>query len=193
MASPALKPPTFDDMEALEDRDGLRYELWRNEPVAMPGGTSAHNLITLALHRLLDDQLKLPCVAYAADMALKLQPDAYSDKAYPDGMVVCEPLPGRYQTDPVLVAEVLSESTVKRDRGDKWLAYTALPLLQVYLLISQTAAHIEVYRRATGWKREDYVGVEAVIELPQPVLIIPLAGIYAKVLALGLLGLEKPA
>ena len=191
MAHPALKPPTFDDMEALENRDGLRYELWHNVPVAMTGGTSAHNLITLALHRLLDDQLKLPCVAYAADMALKLQPDAYSDKAYPDGMVVCEPLPGKYQTDPVLLAEVLSESTVKRDRGDKWLAYTALPSLHVYLLISQTAAHVEVYRRATAWKWEDYVGVEAVIELPQPILTLPLAAIYAKVRALGLLGLEK--
>jgi len=44
MADPALKPLTFDDMEALEDRDGLRYELWRNEPVAMTGGASAHNL-----------------------------------------------------------------------------------------------------------------------------------------------------
>jgi Uma2 family endonuclease len=193
MANPALQPLTFDAVEALEDRDGLRYELWHSEPVAMTGGTSAHNLIALALHRVLDDQLKLPCVAYAADMALKLQPGAYSDKAYLDGMVVCEPLPGNYQTAPVLVAEVLSESTVKRDRGDKWLAYTALPSLEVYLIISQTAAHVEVYRRATGWKREDYLGVEAVIELPQPVLTIPLAKLYAKVLALGLLGLERSA
>jgi hypothetical protein len=28
MAEPALKPLTFDELEALEDRDGLRYELW---------------------------------------------------------------------------------------------------------------------------------------------------------------------
>ncbi len=71
MANPVLKPPTFDDIEALEHRDGLRYELWRNEPVAMTGGTSAHNLITLALHRRLDDQPKLPCVAYAARYGLE--------------------------------------------------------------------------------------------------------------------------
>jgi Uma2 family endonuclease len=121
-------------------------------------------------------------------MALRLQPDAYSDKAYPDGMIVCNPLPGSYQTDPVLVAEVLSESSVRRDRGDKWLAYTALASVEVYLLLSQTAAHIEVYRRANSWAQEDYLGSKTVIERAKPALKIPLAAVYANVLAMGLLG-----
>jgi Uma2 family endonuclease len=191
MAQTASRPLTFDEVEAIEDRDGLRYELWGAAPVAMTGGTSAHNLIALGLNRILDNQLELPCVAYTADMALKLQSGAYSDKAYPDVMVVCDPLPGRHQTDPLLLVEVLSESSVKRDRGDKWFAYTALDSLEVYLIISQTAAHVEVYRRATGWQQENYLGVEAVIDLPRPKLTLPLAGIYQKVVALGLLGLEK--
>ena len=191
MAEPVLKSLTYEAIQTIEERDGLRYERWGDELVAMTGGTSAHNLIALGLNRVLDGQVALPCVAYVTDMAVKLQSDAYSDKAYPDGMVVRDPLPGYYQTSPVILAEVLSESSVKRDRGDKWRAYTTLPSAEVYLIISQTSVHVEVYRRANQWQREDYLGVDAVIELPQPKLSLALADIYAKVLALNLLGLEK--
>ena len=123
-----------------------------------------------------------PCLTYVADMALKLQPGDYSDKTYPDLMVVCEPLSGHYQTAPILVAEVLSDSSVSRDRGDKWSAYTALPSLEAYLIISQTALHIEVYSRAENWQRRDYIGQDSVIELPQPALRIALAQVYQTVL-----------
>ena len=48
-----------------------------------------------------------------------------SNATYPDVMVVCDPLPGSYQTRPVLLAEVLSDSSTRRDRIDKYAAYTA--------------------------------------------------------------------
>ena len=35
MSEPALKPLTFDDTQALEDREGIRYELWQGQPVAI--------------------------------------------------------------------------------------------------------------------------------------------------------------
>lgn len=190
MSQTAIQPITLENLEMLEDRTGQRFELWQGTPVAMTGGSSAHNLIALGLHRVLDSQLILPCVAYAADMALKLQPNAYSDKAYPDGMVVCDPLPGAFQTAPILLAEVLSETSVKRDRGDKWRAYTQLDSLQVYLIISQTSVHIEVYRRQNNWEREDFLGLDAVIDLTTPCLNLPLKDIFAKAIGLGLLGQE---
>ena len=189
MSEAAVQPLSFAEIEAMEDRDGLRYELWDGEPVAMTGGSSAHNLIALGLRDVIRPQAR-PCMAYVADMALKFQPGAYSDKAYPDMMLVYEPLEGHYQTDPVLVAEVLSDSSVKRDRNDKMRAYRALASIEVYLIVSQTSIHIEVYRRANRWSREDYLGTEAKIELGKPRLTIPLREVYADVLSLGLLGTE---
>lgn len=50
------------------------------------------------------------------------------------------------------------------------------------------AVHVEVYRRNNRWSREDYMGAEAVIELSEPRLTIPLRDVYADVLALGVLG-----
>lgn len=182
MAEPALKSLTFDDVEILEDRDGLRYELWGGEAVAMTGGTPAHNLIALALARTLYPQLKgTPCRVFMADVGLRLGEFARSNKAYPDVMIVCNPKPQVYQTAPVLVAEVLSESSVGRDRNTKFKAYQALATVQTYLILSQTAVEIEVYRRTRGWAEEVFRGGEAVIELAEPRLRLPLRTIYEDV------------
>ncbi len=181
MPEPAFKPLTFDELEALEDHHGLRYELWNGQPVAMTGGTRAHNVITLGLYRTIYGQIPPGCEAYVADMSVRLDPSAYSDKAYPDVMVVCDPQEGTFQTKPVLVAEVLSESSVSRDRNKKFQAYTVLDSVEVYLILSQTAVEVEVYRRANGWAEELYRGGEAIIEIPQPKLRLALRDIYQDV------------
>ncbi len=146
----------------------------------MTGGTSAHNQIALDLREHIKQQIDRRCLVYAADMALKLNSGAYSDKAYPDVMLVCDPLQGAYQTDPVLLAEVLSESSVTRDRNDKFRAYTALASLQAYLILSQTAVEIEVYHRANGWACEIYRDSD-IIKLQAPTLTLSLPEIYDSV------------
>jgi Uma2 family endonuclease len=48
---------------------------------------------------------------------------------------------------------VLSPSTEKLGRGEKWEAYQRLPSLTDYLLVSQHAKRIEHYRRSgDGWQ-----------------------------------------
>lgn len=181
MSELAIKPLTFDELEALEDRDGLRYELWDGRPVAITGGTLAHNLIALGLRDVIKPQLKPGCGVTGADVGLRFDPSVYSNKAYPDVMVVCHPDPERVQTHPMLVAEVLSESSVGRDRNQKFRAYTTLHSVEVYLILSQTAIEVEVYRRARGWTEEVYQGGEAVIELETPEMRLPLRDIYEDV------------
>ncbi len=181
MSEPALKPLTFDEVEAIEDRDGLRYELWDGELVAMTGGTPAHNLIALGLRDAIKPQLTAGCDVYVADVGLRFSRDAHSNKAYPDIMVVCNPHDDTFQTDPALVVEVLSDSSVHRDRAKKLKAYTALDSVHVYLILSQTAVMIEVYRRTNDWREEIYHGGDAVIELLEPRLRSPLRAIYADV------------
>ena len=126
MKQPVREPLSFDELEALEDATGQRHELWHGEPIAMTGGTLKHNLIALGLYRAIYPQPKAGCWGVAADVKLRLSEATDSDAAYPDVMVVCDPLPGSYQTRPVLLAEVLSDSSVRRDRVDKHSAYTAL-------------------------------------------------------------------
>jgi Uma2 family endonuclease len=181
MPEAALQPLTFDELEALEDREGRRYELWNGQAYAMTGGTPAHNLIALGLQAVIKPQLPRGCRVFVADVGLRLGPSAYSDKAYPDVMVVCQPQPETVQTAPSLVAEVLSDSSVGRDRNAKLEAYRMLPSVQAYLILSQTTAAIEVYRRDTAWNKALYHGKEALIQLTEPTLSLPLREIYADV------------
>ena len=49
-------------------------------------------------------------------------------------------------TNPVLIVEVLSVTTEKGDRGNKWMHYQRIPSLQEYVLVSQEP-RIEIFRR----------------------------------------------
>jgi Uma2 family endonuclease len=71
---------------------------------------------------------------------------------YADVVVVCRPLALRHGTvdvvtNPRLVVEVLSRSSVSYDRGAKQAAYLALPSVQHFVLVSQRAPRVEVYTR----------------------------------------------
>lgn len=181
MTEVAVKTLTFADIDILEDQDRIRYELWDGQPVAMTGGTRAHNLIALGLRDVLRRQLPRQCDVFVADMALRFSSATKYNQAYPDVMIVCNAQRGAYQEKPVLVAEVLSESSVGRDRQGKFRAYQSIESVAAYLILSQTAVEIEVYRRANHWVEEVYRGKEAVIELMQPALTIPLHQVYDQV------------
>ena len=54
----------------------------------------------------------------------------------------------------VTVIEVLSPSTERIDRSEKFNAYIQIPTLQEYFLVEQSMMRVELFRRATGWGRE---------------------------------------
>jgi Uma2 family endonuclease len=62
----------------------------------------------------------------------------------------------RHVTEPVLIVEVLSESTEDIDRNKKFRQYTALPSLQYYLMIHQDMALIEFYQRKDNSKTFEF-------------------------------------
>ena len=55
--------------------------------------------------------------------------------------------------NPRVLIEVLSKSTESYDRGTKWRHYQSLPALREYVLVSQSSALVEIYRRTAdeGW------------------------------------------
>ena len=100
------------------------------------------NLVT-ELSRLLDpDVYDVATADFAVRSAYGiLGPDIVVDLATPDG--------GALETEkPLLLAEVLSPSSVGRDFTEKLAEYTAIPSLQTYLICSQDTP------RAWVWIRE---------------------------------------
>jgi Uma2 family endonuclease len=59
-----------------------------------------------------------------------------------------------FSTSPVLIVEVLSNSTRKRDLTTKLLQYINLPSVQEYVLIEQDIVSVQVLRRSNHWQSE---------------------------------------
>jgi len=175
------KPMTLEQFLAWEDRQELRYEFDGCQPVAMTGGTAAHAAIQRNLIIALGTRLRgQPCQPFGS--ALKVLVDGRI--RYPDAFVVCTPVDPRAKvvTDPVVVFEVLSESTAANDMVVKNAEYRATPSVRRYAVLHQDAAAAIVFcHRASEWVTELVAGDDAVLRLPEIGIEIPLAEIYAGV------------
>ena len=71
---------------------------------------------------------------------------------YPDVMISCDKTPPSeyYEDKPCILIEILSVSTESKDRLEKLNAYSKLPSLKEYILISQHCVAIDIYRRSEG-------------------------------------------
>jgi len=165
---------------------------WKSEYIdgemfAMAGASPRHVLITGNLVAELRDRLRdRPCNAYVAD--LRVATDKARHYTYPDVVVACDPLQfvDEHQdtiTNPTLIAEVLSESTEKYDRGARFERYRAVPTLSDYLLVSQERVHIELYTRQPNgaWILREWNDRDAEIDLTSLQCRLKIGEVYAKV------------
>src|SRR5438874_5298435 len=112
---------SVDEYFVIEEMSEIRYEYVDGAIIALPGGTPNHNHIELNLVRALDS-LRGRCEAFAIAVRIKTPDGFYT---YPDVMLICGPtlLSGDRMetvTNPVVIAEVLSEATREYDRGQKF-------------------------------------------------------------------------
>ena len=170
----------------LERRAERRSEYYKGEMFAMAGASRRHVLIVTNLVSALSQKLrKRPCEVYSTDMRLKVSPSGLY--TYPDLVVVCgDPqfADDRQDTllNPVLIVEVLSESTQDYDRGRKFEHYRTLPSLAEYLIVAQDHPHIEHYTRQNGgWQLADCDDLTQSIHLASIDTILPVAEVYDKV------------
>ena len=145
------EPLTLETFLVWEEQQPARFEFDGFHPVAMTGGTVAHNRIMRRLHRLLEQHLDgTPCEPFGPDVKVIVD----GRVRYPDAVVSCTPQPDRAQVieNPIVVFEVLSESTSRTDRIEKVREYRATPSIQRYVILEQDniGATISV-RREEQW------------------------------------------
>jgi Uma2 family endonuclease len=175
------KPWTLDEFIAWEERQERRYEYDGIATYAMTGGTRAHAAIQANLLRLLGNQLKgKPCRPYGSDLKLKLE----TSVRYPDAFVECSPgdMKSREATKPVVIFEILSESTARQDLGVKNIEYQATPSVRRYVVLHQTAMAAEVFfRKEDGEWTHEFVTDAKLLDMPEIGVAIPLLDIYEDV------------
>ncbi len=136
----------------------VRHEYLNGDVWEMAGGTIEHGALAAAVARELGVALRgKPCRAFSSDVRVRVPETDLA--TYPDLSVVCGQLETAKDdkdaiTNPVVLVEVLSDSTEAYDRGAKWAHYRRIASLHEYVLVSQAEPLIEVYRRTPGGRFE---------------------------------------
>ncbi|GAC1363461.1 MAG: Uma2 family endonuclease [Ktedonobacteraceae bacterium] len=177
--------------EAFEQLIGVespyRYELIDGQLYDMTGSSPEHSTLAGNIDGLLREQLGKggPCRVHREQyVAVPGKPPVV-----PDVVVTCDRAdwdkdkrlkPFKIRS-PLLVFEVLSPSTEKYDRTEKFNRYKLCSTLEVYVLVSQDKPLVNVYRKSTGWQQENFAA-EQIIKFDQLDLELPLSTLYEGVL-----------
>ncbi len=146
------------DYLAAENDGSWRHEFVNGVVYAMAGASDRHNLIRGRLAAVLLGHVPQHCRVFSAEMKLRIKSNDDERYYYPDIFVACDPGDReRYSRDSaVLVVEVLSPTTERIDRTEKFEAYKRIPSLSEYGLLAQDAIELELFRRRTDRQREFY-------------------------------------
>jgi Uma2 family endonuclease len=161
LASPAqtkwIRP---EDYLAAEDLAEFKNEYLGGSVYAMAGGSRRHNLIARNIVSALGDQLAgKPCQSYIGDVKVRIDIAKDTYFYYPDVMVGCNPKDNHplYLKEPKVIVEVLSPSTERIDRREKFFIYQRIDSFDTYILVDQNKREVTIYRKDVGWSAEVFV------------------------------------
>ena len=172
--------------EAASER---KHEYHNGKIVPMPYAKGPHNIIAANLMVALGNavqNLDKNFVVFSSDQ--KVYFPELNHGVYADTLVVCEK-PEYWQgndlllINPLLVVEVLSDSTEAYDRNGKFSKYKTLPSFKEYVLVKQNRVWVEAwYRERPGfWHETTIRDLDQSITLTSLGVTLPLSGIYRNV------------
>lgn len=150
---------------AMEEDAECKSEYYHGETFDMAGASIHHNLIASNIITALNNCLRgRDCFVFPSDARIEVDPANHY--TYPDVSVVCgniEFSAGRRDTiaNPLVIFEVLSESTADYDRGAKFKAYRKIPSFREYVTVDQYSCNAEHYcKNESGfWMLEEFESV----------------------------------
>ncbi|MBF0202839.1 MAG: Uma2 family endonuclease [Desulfamplus sp.] len=178
---------TPEEYLALERESEIKNEYFGGEIFAMAGASSEHNKISTNIVRVLGNQLlEKPCNIFSSDMKVKMK--EIKKYTYPDIVVVC----GNEEYDdenndillnPIMIIEILSDSTEAYDRGDKFSHYQLIGTFSEYILISQYFPKVEKFLRQKNntWIYSKYEKLEDIVSIESIKCELPMSDVYRKV------------
>lgn len=181
---------TLKEYYQLVKESDERYEYWNGEIFLMGGASPEHVFITDNIFSSLTRQLEgRNCRAISNDIRLKVPtapPFRYADLTVACGELIFENIEGlRALVNPILLVEVLSSSTARFDRQQKFEFYKSIESFQEYLLVAQQQASIVQYvKQADGsWQGNEVIGLDSQIYLPSINCHLLLREVYKDVLS----------
>ena len=145
------KKPYLTEQEylAFEEASDVKHEYVDGEIYAMAGASLKHNLITGNLFFNLRAVRRKggKCRVFSSDMKCRIEDGIFY--YYPDVILDCGTIDGTayYTQQPCLIGEVLSKSTARNDRTEKWFTYKKIPSLRYYLLADSLQKKVDYFVR----------------------------------------------
>ncbi len=181
-----MKPITehrkFESIEeylAFEEKSEVRHEYYLENLIEMSGTTKLHNQIVFYLTLLFRQSLLHKKYDISSEQ-VKAYIKSENIFFYPDVMIAHPEENEFYNSQPILIAEVLSESTRNFDMVDKFIQYKKLETLQYYFLV-EPEKHLVIVHKKTAdnnWQTGTYTAITDVIDLPVFQISIALKDIY---------------
>lgn len=180
-----LNPVTIADFDVFVENqaDDAVYELVDGVIVMMTNPNQNHEQIVGNIGAPLKLAMdKRGCRTYQGGMRVQISDNMQGvDKTKPDVVVPCGPTNGlsNFITDPLVIVEVLSPSTMDYDRGDKLDFYKLIPTMRHIVIAYQDQMRIEHYRRVPGgWETDVLIRGDDKLILEAVAFQMPVAQIY---------------
>lgn len=178
------KKYSIEEYLEMEDSATEKHEYYQGEIFAMSGAKHQHNLVIRNVYKSLLFKLDgKPCQPLGSDSRVHIEANTLF--TYPDISVVCgEP---KFRNDdemnllnPTVIVEVLSLSTRKYDKGEKFELYRAIPTLKEYITVDPEMIVIDAWRiNANGrWELVPYSNMTDTLVIDSIATTIPLTDIY---------------
>jgi Uma2 family endonuclease len=183
------RPVLIADYLRREIAAETKSEFEDGDIIGMAGATVDHSRVQMNAARAIGNALSgKPCQVHGSDLRLRI-PNRPRYR-YPDLMMICgkpqldaDDTSGMSVTNPRVVIEILSPTHEVRDRGIKFDDYRSIESLEEYILISQSHARIESFKRQPDgdWKIQALQGIDAIFNMESLGISLPLRDVYAGV------------
>ncbi len=176
---------TIEEYLDLESKSLEKHEFHNGKIIKMAGASFNHNKIVgniiTALNIALDERTE--CSVLPSD--IKIHIPRIRRFVYPDAVVICEEpafYEGRKDTilNPLLIVEVLSDSTDDYDKEGKFLKYSMIPSFREYVLVAQDEPFVTSFYKKEGetWEKKNAEDISQSIHLQSLNIETALAKIY---------------
>lgn len=164
-----------------------KHEYFNGEIFMLAGGSPNHNAIGFSLTTEMKVGLRgSKCRPFNNETKILVQDNGLY--TYADGSIVCGPVQRASDsteiiTNPTVIFEVVSPTSEKYDKGEKFKLYRGLESLQEYIIIYQDKPYIEQYvkQRSDNWSVSYIEGTDAELQLSSVNYSLPLRQIYEDV------------
>ena len=189
MSQPVTKLYTPDEYLQREDSADYRSEYFNGEIFAMAGASANHDRIAGNVYAFLNNAFEnRACEVFSSDMKVKVFVKGVHFYTYPDVSAI--PGPTAFDgsrtdtiTNPRVIVEVLSPSTRRYDRKDKFALYQGVASLEEYVLIDQNEVYVELRQRLKPkeWRTFIFDNLDTTLDLQSLGVSLSLRRIYSKV------------